>query len=311
MKWFLLFLTMLLFIGMVIYYTPYYRQEAIKLLSYSECDTPTQFAIGTIDQRFELSRDEAFADISTATQIWSSAEGKNLFSYSPQAKLVVNFVYDQRQALDTSINQLNTKLQQNNAALTQEQAAFETQVAAFKQKLADFNATVDRYNSQGGAPPDVYDSLIKQQKELNAEGKALNDRARQLNLSETNYNADVSTLNGEIDQFNSAIAQKPEEGLYNGQNNTITLYFADNRKELIHTLAHEFGHALGMDHVKNPEGIMFPYTTSTQAPTTDDLQQLTYVCREQSLLIHELQNFDIWLVTEIQAVRKRINGLYR
>ncbi len=300
----LVFLFGILACALVIYAVPPYHLEAVRLLSYSECDTPLPYSIGSLDARFGLSRDGALEDSMAASGIWSNAEGKNLFTYAPGTKLTVNFVYDQRQALDTAINQLNSHLMQNSTALNQQIADYEAQVVSFQKRFDAFNTTVDNYNREGGAPPKVYDDLIRQQKELNTEEAALNERAKQLNLSEIDYNAGVSVLNKDINQFHNALLQKPEEGVYNGENNTITIYFADNRKELVHTLAHEFGHALGMEHVRDKDAIMYPFTTDTMQPTPDDMAELAYVCREQSLIIHRLQEFAVWLATEIRNIRQ-------
>jgi len=279
----------------IIYAVPAYRQKAVKVVLYSICDSPVPYKIGSIDQRFGLSRDEALVDSETATDLWSTAEGKKLFVNSPKAQLTVNFVYDQRQALDSQITQLNTSLHQKSSTLQQQVASYKAQVASFEQRLNAFNEKVDGYNKQGGAPHDVYENLIKEQKALQAEGDALNVRAKELNLSTNDYNADVSALNQDVSQFNSALSQKPEEGIYDSGSNTITIYFASNHQELLHTLAHEFGHALGMNHVKDPQGIMYPNTTSSFSVSFDDNSQLAYACREQSLFIHLAQVFDLWL----------------
>lgn len=306
MKVVLAFLAGVIVLSLVLYTVPSYRKQIVRLLSYSECDTPLAYTLGTIDPRFGLSRDEALSDITNATAIWSAAEGKSIFTYSPDAKLTVNFVYDQRQALDTTISQLNSKLKQSSSVLSQQIADYKAQVASFQQRLSAFNAIVDRYNREGGAPESVYRDLLSQQKQLNAEADTLNERAKQLDLSTIDYNAGVSALNKDINQFQNALALKPEDGIYNGADTTITIYFADNQSELVHTLAHEFGHALGMEHVKDPQAIMYPYTTGSLQVTADDMKQLTYVCREQSAIIHDLQQFDIWLISEIQNLKQNI-----
>lgn len=38
-----------------------------------------------------------------ASQIWSSAEGQNLFVYDPQGDLSINLIYDERQSLTKKI----------------------------------------------------------------------------------------------------------------------------------------------------------------------------------------------------------------
>ncbi len=307
MKALLIFVFGIGIVSLMIYALPAYRQKAIQLLSYSECDTPLPYKIGTIDSRFNLSKDEVRSDIREATDIWSNAERKELFAYSSTADLTVNFVYDNRQALNTQINQLNSKLQQNNTTLQQQVDDYKVQVSAFNQKITSFKATVEKYNSEGGAPPEIYSELIKEQNELKSEADALNARAKELKLSTNDYNANVSVLNQDINQFNTALAQKPEEGLYNGKDNTITIYFATNQQEFLHTLAHEFGHSLGMEHVTDRNGIMYPYVSNSLEVTQDDMQQLSFVCREQSVIVHYSQKFDSWFLKEIQSLQQNFS----
>lgn len=295
-----LFTLIIIFIGVfVIYSVPSYRQSFITFLSYSACDTPLAYKLGYVDTRFGLSKSEVLSDINEATSIWDNAENKTLFTYSPSAFLTVNFVFDERQALTNSINKLNTNLGQNSSTLRQQINDYESQVEAYKQQLNSFNKTVQAYNNQGGAPAEVYQKLRQEQDQLKLDGDKLNARARQLNLSTVNYNAQVNTLNQEVNQFNADIAQKPEEGLYNSGNNTITIYFSNTHPELIHTLAHEFGHALGMVHAGGPAAIMFPYTTSYLQVSSEDRKQLNYVCRQQSLPLHWITQFENWLYAVI------------
>lgn len=257
--------------------------DTAALLSYSPCDTPIPYKVGLIDPKFGLSGDDVLADTKTAANILSNAQGKQLFAYSDKGLLTVNFVYDERTALNNQINKLQAQLDQKGNTLSQQVNDYKAQAKQFEQKLAAFNATVEKYNKEGGAPSGVYESLIDEQNRLKLEADALNQRARQLNLSTRDYNTDVSSINKDTAQFNSAITLKPEEGLYDGNNNTITIYFAGNYDELIHTLAHEFGHALGMQHVNNAQAIMYPYSTTYLVVTKEDLGQLTYVCRKQPL----------------------------
>ena len=271
----------------------------INTLSYSECDTPIPYKLGTLDPKFGLKQSTAISDIQDAIDIWSKTYGKPLFVNSPTALLTINFEYDQRSALDSQINQLQNQLDKKNTTLQQQISAYEADVAVFEKKLAGFNARVNQINRSGGASPDEYNNLIAEQNQLNYEGNLLNTRAKQLNLSARDYNSNVQNLNQNINQFNQAIVQKPEEGLYNGGNNTITIYFANNNQELIHTLAHEFGHALGILHNEDPLAIMYPYTTSTLSVTAQDKQLLDYVCREQPLPTLWLSKFSTWIFQTI------------
>lgn len=269
----------------------------MQLLSYSPCDTPLPYKLGQLDSRFGLRRSQVLTDITTATGLWSSAYGKQLFVQSSNAVLTVNFIYDSRQALDTQINTLNSKLTQNNTTLSSQIASYKAEEAAFEQKLAAFQETVAKYNAEGGAPEDVYNQLVSEQQDLESQQNVLQKEAQTLNLSTQNYNNGVSALNSDISQFNSALSKKPEEGLYDGANNTITIYFANNHDELLHTLTHEFGHSLNMQHVPDPQAIMYPYTTTSLRITPDDLAELKKVCQSEPVFLHWILVVDSWFAT--------------
>ncbi len=265
-------------------------------IPYSPCDTPLAYRIGAVDSKFKLNDTQVSRDVAEAAGIWNKTEGKTVLAAEPGARLTVNFVYDERSALDTQIAQQQGHLQQQNTSLQQQIADYQAQVKAFQAKVAAFNATVAKYNQAGGAPPDVYQQLVKEQVQLNAEGAALNTRAKGLNLNSVDYNSQVQSLNSEVNQFNQEIAQRPEEGLYDEGKDTITIYFASNPTELVHTLAHEFGHALGMGHVSDPTAIMYAYTTQQLAVTAQDAQELAFVCRERPLPVKWFRAFRRWVL---------------
>ena len=256
-------------------------------IPYSRCDTPLTYKIGSIDEGFNVSLSTVLTDTKEAAEILGSAWGKTLFSYSSDsADLTINFVYDKRTALDQSVNKQQEQLTEENTTLQRKISIYDADVTAFEKKLADLNDTVAKYNNEGGAPPEVYADLVNRQSALKAEGDALNVRAKQLNLATRNYNSQVQDLNQDVKQFNQAIEQKPEEGVWDPATNTITIYFADSKPELIHTLAHEMGHALEMGHVEDELAIMYPNTTESLVMTEADKQQLEISCKAEPLPFH-------------------------
>jgi predicted Zn-dependent protease len=68
---------------------------------------------------------------------------------------------------------------------------------------------------------------------------------------------------------------------YNGKG--INVYQFSTEQDLEVALAHEFGHALGMDHVENPTSIMYYITGGNQqvdlTPSAEDLTELKRVCK--------------------------------
>lgn len=259
---------------------PYSSQT--KFLYFSPCNNPIHYRIDTVDPKFGLSKEEFTRDVAQAANTWDRAIDKNIFVEDPQGKLGVNLIYDERQTLNKQIINLQNQIQNQQSSLKPSVADYEKQTAEFRQKLADLNAQIDYWNSQGGAPKDVYDKLTTQQNELKAEANRLNQMAQSLNQSAEKFNANVGQLNQTINAFNEELAAKPEEGIYDPNANRIEIYFNISKNELIHTIAHELGHSLGLQHLKNKKAIMYAYTNDRIVPTADDTQALKTLCQNRS-----------------------------
>jgi len=255
-----------------------------SLLSYSPCSIPLTYRLGEIDPRFNLTTDQVLTNTREAANIWNNVSGKTLFTYDPEGKITINFIYDKRQELSTQLNQIQQKLDADKGNLDPQIEEYKKKSADFDQKAASLNQEVSYWNSRGGAPVDEYNQLISRQRELQEEAKELNALARNLNQSAKDYNSQIGELNQTERQFNQTLTLKPEEGLYNSSDNTIAIYFNNTQDELIHTLAHELGHARGIDHNNNSNSIMYPSSTEMITPSNDDLASLAEVCKEQSYL---------------------------
>jgi peptidoglycan hydrolase CwlO-like protein len=267
---------------------------AAPVVYYSPCDTPIPYSIGSIDSRFNVTKEELLVDAKSAANVWNTTQNKQLFVYDPESKFTINMVYDDRQALTSKITEMNSNLKQQQGEIDPKITAFKKKQVDFEKRVSALNQEIQYWNGKGGAPQEEYDKLTQQQKALQAEAADLNATARELGQSTDEYNANAQVLNKTIGDYQDILQYKPEEGLYEqeGRNRKISIYIDISQDEFLHTLTHEMGHALGLDHNSDPTSIMYPQTTNVLTPSSEDSKSLNTICEKK-------------LITEVAVARMR------
>lgn len=257
------------------------------------CENPIAYKIGIIDSRFKMTRQDLLTDLEEGESAWEKSTNHELFHYRPSDPdaLVVRMVYDDRQQHSTDVSEFQNKVQSDKQGLEPKLQEYENHVRDFERRLDEFNKKIDSFNQRHDITEEEYNQLIAEQNALKQEAENLNATARELNRTTEEYNLEVGKLGEKIQEFKQVIEAKPEQGLYDGPNNTITLYFHTDRSELIHTIEHELGHALGIDHLSNLDAVMFAKTNKTIVPTQDDIAEVERLC-ERKTLYENLQKVD-------------------
>ena len=231
------------------------------------CVQPIGFRIGTLDSRFGLSQVEFKQIAIQAEEIWSKDLGKPLFKYDPNGQLTVNLIYDSRQATADKNANIISNINQTTESADAVRTQFLTLELNYKESLADYNALLSERKD--------FQAIEEKRLEVNA-------LAEQINALVKKYNYLVSAVNTNINTVNQSAGKEFEEGeyVYDQNGKRINIYEFKTRSELIRVLAHEFGHALNMDHNNNPKSIMYYLNqSSNEVPTAEDTNALKTICR--------------------------------
>ncbi len=272
--------------------------------SLGPCDKPLEYSIGIFDSQFGISKKDFKKYIAEAGMVWEKALNRNILIYNPKAAFKINLIYDQRQlitmqkqktefglsSIEIVFKKLDTKFNTFKNKYDKRVSLYKQALTLFKNRKSTYNAKVAFWNAKGGAPKEKYRSLEKEKQYLNAEAIKLNTEISSINIQTKQLNSLLQQRNIKAFEYNKVAKsynQKYNHGLefnqaeYTGKG--INVYQFSNKKNLILALAHEFGHALGMNHVENPKSIMY-YITETNSqispvPSAEDLAELKQVCK--------------------------------
>jgi hypothetical protein len=268
----------------------------------SKCNVPVTYDIGSLDERFGLSREEARAAISDAESLWENATGENLFTYTEGADFTINFVYDDRQETtdeEGEIRDILESKEEMSAHIREEydgmlgkyaklEATYNARVEDYEAALQAYNDEVELWNKKGGAPESVYADLEKTKARLDEESRELSARARELNQVVDTINAlseegseVVRDYNSDVTWYNTLFGGEREFTQGDYQGDRINIYQFGGGDELRQVLAHELGHALSLGHVEEERSIMYHLMEGGLADlklSSADLSEFHRVC---------------------------------
>jgi hypothetical protein len=242
------------------------------------CPVPINYRLGIIDDSFSITQTEAKQYIEQAAKVWEDVADQDLFVYNDDADFTINFVFDERQetanaqtadrdrldGIAVQNDQFRAQIADLQTTYQNRNVQFETTKANYDERLESYNDAVRQANDRGGATPAAFAVLEEERVVLEGESNqlrvasnALNSLASQLNELSSEGNRLIETYNQEVRGYNELYGEAHEftQGDYRG--GEINIYKFSDQFELVSVLAHEFGHALGIDHVEEPGALMY------------------------------------------------------
>ncbi len=241
------------------------------------CPVPIKYKLGDIDERFNLSKEDAREVLSKAEAVWEKEANRELFSYDEEATFLVSFIYDERQQMASTeeVWRMNLDAQEKAGTDALEkaegirkeyeklQSQYQKQLSAYEERLNDYNSKVESYNDQGGAPEDVFKKLQDEQNYLASAMKKLVDAENDLNSLVDKINnlgeegrEKIEEYNNSVHKYNEVFGNLDTFTQGDFQRQKINIYKFSDTHELTRVITHEFGHSLGIAHVEDKDAVM-------------------------------------------------------
>lgn len=253
------------------------------------CNTVVEYDIGVFDERFRIERNDLIDLLAQAEKPWEQEARKDLFVFKEGADFKVNFVWSEEQERLYKGNDLSIELNSQEKNLDTIQSRYQSAIARYEQslreyetKLKKYEKDVDYWNEQGGAPPETYNQLQQESKNLEKKAHEVNQLRLAVNdLAEQNNNR-VEDYNDGVAEYNTLFSEAREFDAGNTDGKEINVYSYDGNDELATLLIHEFGHVLGIDHVETEDSVMYYLLNEENKSgrlSKEDISELFRICR--------------------------------
>lgn len=281
----------------------------MSLFSYAaaQCSTPLTYRTGRLDPEFGLTHYEFQQSLLKAEKMWEHSVGRDLFKLTDRGSIIINLIYTDAQARVDLTRENNKKVSYLNSeimTLNEQNRSYEKNVDEYHRllddyngRLEDFNEDVRQWNSGNKTSRQFLATLKIREGKLDRFREDLGsmrgklDRQRSVIMTSKNY---LDKRRGEIGSEmkhslfgDKNLFEKAGEFRSTGSSRMINIFTVHDERQLITVLAHELGHALGLNHTSVPASIMYEAQTENNyhlsSVTAVDVNEFNEVCNKTHL----------------------------
>ncbi len=254
----------------------------------TSCQVPVRYSIGNIDEVFDITSDELRTIINDATSVWNDLSDRTLFVYDETSPFTVNVVFDERHQRFQTKEMWRAELNRLEALFKSAERLYEEAESQYSQLIAELRGAEGEFERQRtllmstpapGFSDDrrqaIIDNLASQEEDIGRRINEVNSLVEVMNGLVVQVNGAVEVYNNEAQQFNAQFGNEAAFTQGDFSQNTINIYTFNDKNELTWVLAHEFGHALGLDHIEGDDSVMYYMVSDKQGTVTLTEQDIT------------------------------------
>lgn len=224
------------------------------------CQEPLTYKVGSISSIYDINEQELKRMLTEINVAWSAPFDEPLFKQSDEGDIAINLVYGEQQRFIDKERTATVKINAQKTSYRQKERVLERLKSDYEELKTEYQNLIEDYKSTEGNPglqnknTQIRRQIKQKERELHRLTNTINQHIKEINSISERIETLVDDYNkefGSLHEFNQGNYRKTAEG------ETINIYGYKDQKELKLVLAHEMGHALGLNHVENPESVMY------------------------------------------------------